>query len=112
MKNSKIIILSLLISIIILFIVQHFGKVFEQSPLESDGLYPCEKNYEGYFEPLPYSFDKNYDDKLRCSSLKTRVTFNNPISDKEYSTDYFKTVFTFPPFSTTVIFQTNNNMKN
>lgn len=97
LKNSKIIILSLLISIIILFIVQHFGKVFEQSPLESDGLYPCEKNY---------------DDKLRCSSLKTRVTFNNPISDKEYSTDYFKTVFTFPPFSTTVIFQTNNNMKN
>ena len=101
LKIIKKIIISLCLSIVLLFAIQHIGEVYEDSPSEFNKIYPCEILKDGSYNFLYNSFDNNSENQTRCGTVFTKLIFKNPISKKVYSTrEAFHYLVIFPPNST------------
>lgn len=113
LKILRKIFLSIITSILLLFIFQHLVEIKETNPALFTSLYPCEKLEDGtyYFYNIneyPYEEledgtfylkNKNYN-FTKCFYRENKLTFKNPLSKKEYTTNNFKYLVVFSPDST------------
>lgn len=113
LKIIKKIIISFFISILLLFVIQHLGEVYENQPDEYSKIYPCEKSFDGSYNFL-FGLDRERNsgvNQTRCATVATKLIFKNPISKKEYSTQVFSYLVIFPPNSTQAYTNDENEYK-